>query len=162
MTEKKTEMLSDYLFPYLMALSAPWPQMEKAFREEKKILKQICKGKRVADLGAGIGRPAYWLSKQCKSMTLFEKDPQTFKLLNDRMKFTNNVGMTDQDALHSNFEDSNFEVSLATYNFIGCVEDQDQLIKEMKRITIPDGLVFICSWNTSPKATKFLRLAASF
>lgn len=157
MEQQKTEMLEDYNDAYEMALMLPWPEMKEAFKKELALLKKLCFNKVVLDMGAGYGRPATELAPHTNQMYCIETDQKTLQRMSTRLQYQKNVLCLNENALQTNFSDDSFNVTLATYNFIGCVADQKQLIKEMKRVTKNGGQVFICSWSTSDQATEFLK-----
>jgi ubiquinone/menaquinone biosynthesis C-methylase UbiE len=64
-----------------------------------------------------------------------------------------------QDARTIAFTDNTFDVTFATYNLLGCVfpEERRQILKEMVRVTKPNGRIVAAVWNKKPETTKFLR-----
>lgn len=152
-----SKMIDGYLMPYLRALATPLPEMHQAFEDEYKVLSSICKDKMVLDLGAGVGRPAHLLHPTCKDMYLVDNDLQMVGIMHERFWGVPRVHISMDEAINLSFGESIFDVALATYNFIGCLEKPGLLVPEMKRVVKKDGLIFLCAWNTTDQATNILK-----
>jgi len=151
------KMLEKYMMPYLRALATPLLEMQETLDEEYKVLKKICKEQNVVDLGCGVGRPAHKLEKICRRIWLVDNDQAMVDICKERFKESRNISVSCTNAIQTPFLDNEFSVSLATYNFIGCLDEPKKLVPEMKRITKANGLVFLSSWNTGIEATMLLK-----
>jgi ubiquinone/menaquinone biosynthesis C-methylase UbiE len=104
-------------------------------------------GDRILDVGAGTGALASTLETTMRSSEIVGIDPSEGFLIyarknakSDRLRFE--VG----DAQALQYQDASFDKTMAqlVMNFI---PDHDKAIREMRRVTRPEGVVSACVWD---------------
>lgn len=147
----------DYSNPYMRALENPLPELRETFQEELKILLSHCTGKTVLDVGAGSGRPAKDLSPHCKKLICIDNSKKMVKLATENLKGISNTTILEMDGIQTAFKDNTFDVTFATYNLLGSIPEQKELVKEMTRVTKKGGKVIIFYWKNDAPTTEFLK-----
>jgi len=147
----------NYFEEQVKAIDHPLPKMQKTFDKELILLKKICKGKRVLDVGCGIGRPADKLAKFCKEIVCIDNDPKMIKFAEKKLSKLKNVKVLYMDAFDMNFKDNEFDVSYATYNLLGAIDLKEKFLKEILRVTKKGGILAVFTWKRDEKTTKFLK-----
>lgn len=151
-------MGKDYIKNYLKSVNKPLPELKKTFDKEFVLLKKVCKGKKILDVGCGVGRPADKLAKFCKEIICIDNDSEMLNIAKKRFN-SQNLSFLKQDALNLNFPDNTFDVAYATYNLIGSLKEnqRQKLINEMGRVTKKNGKIIIFTWKQDTKTSEFLK-----
>ncbi|MBD3203185.1 methyltransferase domain-containing protein [Candidatus Woesearchaeota archaeon] len=120
-----------------------WHKKDDALKvARRKILLNICKGKRILDIGGGIGKTASYLSNKGYSVTVLEKNKEFIKYgksKNKRVKFIQG------NAYNLNFNETFDEVLIE--EVIEHVKDQKRMVKEARKVLKKDGRIIISTPN---------------
>ena len=147
----------DYTLPYLLAIQNPLPELFQTFQEELKILSNYCRDKIVLDVKAGAGRPGIDLAPLCKELICIDTSKKLAKLTKEKLDGIENVKVLEMDGIQMAFKSNRFDVVFATYNLIGSIPEQKELVEEMTRITKKGGKVLIFYWKNNDTTTEFLK-----
>jgi len=147
----------EYSKELMKAIENPSPEMQETFKEEFELLKEICKDKKVLDVGCGTGRPVDKLADYCKKVVCIDNSREVLEVAKKNLSKKENVEIFYMDAFNMGFENNEFDVAYATYNLIGCVDSKGRLIEEMARLTKKGGTLIIFTWKRDEKTTEFLK-----
>ena len=147
----------EYSKELMKAIEDPSPEMQETFKEEFELLKEICKDKKVLDVGCGAGRPVDKLADYCKKVVCIDNSKELLEIAKKNLSKKENIEIFYMDAFNMGFENNEFDVVYATYNLIGCVDSKGRLIEEMARLTKKGGTLIIFTWKRDEKTTEFLK-----
>lgn len=147
----------NYFSEQVKAIEAPLPEMKKTFDKEFVLLKRICRGKKVLDVGCGIGRPADRLAKFCKEIVCIDNDPKMIQFAKNKLSKIRNAKVFYMDAFNMNFKDNEFDVLYVTYNLLGAVDLKEKFLKEILRVIKKGGILVVFTWKRDKKTTNFLK-----
>jgi len=107
----------EYSKELMKAIEDPSPEMQETFKEEFELLKEICKDKKVLDVGCGAGRPVDKLADYCKKVVCIDNSKELLEIAKKNLSKKENIEIFYMDAFNMGFENNEFDVVYATYNF---------------------------------------------
>jgi ubiquinone/menaquinone biosynthesis C-methylase UbiE len=152
--------MDNYTQNYFKAVYNPLPQLNKCFNQDLIFLKSfVNKDSRVVDFGCGIGRPARDLSLFVKEIFAFDNDDVVLERAKEYCNGKNNIIIEKRDVFNTNYLDNSFDLVYATYNLIGCIDNDKRLslIKEMARVAKVGAKIIIVTWLDNEVTTNFLK-----
>lgn len=147
----------NYFEEQLKAVENPLPELQETFDKELDILKKLCNGKKVLDIGCGGGRPADKLAKFCKEIICIDNDERAVEIAKKKLSKIKNAKVLQMDAFNMDFSDNTFDISYATYNLIGAVDFKEKFMKEILRVTKKGGDIAVFTWKRDKETTDFLK-----
>ena len=125
------------------------PTLRKYIKNEKIfLLKNITKNSVVIDIGCGYGQILKALSKKANKVVGIDINKETLGRALKATSQSKNVELFNEDCRKTHFEDSYFDYCVATMNTFGNLgKGKIPVLKEMVRITKPDGKIFISVYS---------------
>lgn len=128
---------------YSMILKNHIQTFEKQEREELIGYLPDLRGKRVLELGAGIGRFTPFLAQQATTLLAIDLVPQFIeKNRKDNSSFPH-ISFLCADAMHLEFKEGLFDVVFSNWLFLYLEDDEvEQLLEKISRWLSPQGELF--------------------
>lgn len=105
---------------------------------------------RIIEFGAGYGDFTVPLARRCQSLTTFEISPELCTALSERLRREQVLNVS---IVEGNFFDRNLLCSQGTFDAVVLfnivhMENPPVLIRELRTVMRPEGLVYLLHWRT--------------
>lgn len=105
--------------------------------------REYVRGKRVLDMGCGVGYGASYLTESCRQVVAADTDQAALVYAKQNYDAPSNINFIQADAMRMGLAESGFDV-VCSFEMIEHVPDVNLYLREVKRVLTPGG-VFIVS-----------------
>ncbi len=117
------------------------------YKENEVLLKNLSEDTVVLDIGCGLGTHLLLMSKAAKEVVGIDQSDAVLKRTLRELKSVDNAKVFKMNARKLEFPDNCFDQTVCMFNTLGNMNDEVDILREMKRVTKKGGRIIFSLYN---------------